>query len=973
MASKTERAQIDLIVNGQTANKSLRDLEAAARKAKSEIRGLASNDARFQELTGKIQNVNKAIDETRVKAGMAKSSWDKMKDSIKTTFIGNLGANLATLGLQKVAGYFTDSFRAAQNLSDQLTDIQRLAGLSAAEARELNHELSTIDTRTSMGDLREIAKVGGQFGVAKDQMLEFVKATDMVSVSLRDEFGSTEQAATQMSKLRNILVDVKSDNIGQDIKFISNAIVELANSGVATGPVVSDFAQRIGGVGLQVGLTSGQVLGLSATLQELGVSQERGGTAVVRILQKMLTETQAFAEIAGMDLKSFKKLLNDDIYGAFVKVMEGSKKLGPNATQLASIIKDLEVQGAGASEVFAKLGSNTTLLGEKVELAGGALSKTSAITDAYALKNENLAGTVEQIEKSWNKLTANPAMVQFFSVGMGLISAMIDGLDRLIKIIPGITGNYQAFVEGQLEDVADGLMRQQEIEKSAYAEQLAAFKSKLKGMNEADLAYQQASLKLQMEASVRELNLLKERGDLTGFLTELKYAKLIKAQQSAIDNELKQRELAESTKDRISQDELEKQEKAAIKAAKKKAAELKRELDEEFKLIDKYWDDRIAIAQKNLDNEQKLILEAGKEKWEELKKYYENEVTAALDMAVLKAETETEIYEAEKNRLIQVTLDKQAILKEGSNQWLALEAKLNADLQQLENRRIDTQVSRIKEYANNVSSVTSKLNSYFQSIYQNDLNSYNKNLNSKKAALKDQLDTGMISAIEYNNQMISLDAEAAEKNRQMQVQQAMSIKKFALFEATIKAALAWVEAYINPLKIPGAIAATAELAIIEATPLPQFYSGGWLPNSANDKNAYPIIAHANEYMINAQSARDPYVMNTIQMIEASRNTGKTVMEIAGNNNSTGPIQISIPEMLAFKDAVATFTQMIKAGIPAYLIMGERELLDMEKVNKRIIERGENGLGRSATEDLSLSSGLENISKANKSQKSMKFF
>jgi hypothetical protein len=141
-----------------------------------------------------------------------------------------------------------------------------------------------------------------------------------------------------------------------------------------------------------IGTTTGQVLGLSATLQELNVSTERGGTAVVRILQKMTTETEKFAVIAGMDVTAFRDLVNTDLYGAFTKVMEGSKQSGNSATALAGIIKDLEVQGAGASEVFAKLGSNVTMMNEKVDLATRVLQSTDSVMEEFALKNDNFAG-----------------------------------------------------------------------------------------------------------------------------------------------------------------------------------------------------------------------------------------------------------------------------------------------------------------------------------------------------------------------------------------------------------------------------------------------------------------------------------------------------------------------------------------------------------------------------------------------------
>ena len=91
------------------------------------------------------------------------------------------------------------------------------------------------------------------------------------------------------------------------------------------------------------------------------MNAERGGTAVVKILQKMTTNTSEFATVAGMPVKEFTDLVNRDLYGAFMKVIEGSQRGGQSATQLSGLIKELEVTGAGASEIFAKLGNDGLL------------------------------------------------------------------------------------------------------------------------------------------------------------------------------------------------------------------------------------------------------------------------------------------------------------------------------------------------------------------------------------------------------------------------------------------------------------------------------------------------------------------------------------------------------------------------------------------------------------------------------------
>lgn len=889
MATKTEKAQIDLIINGQTANQSLRDLEAAARKAKSELRGLTADSARFKELSGNIANINKELDATRVKAGLAKSSWDKMKESIKTTFIGNLGANLATLGLQKIAGYFTDSFSAAVKLSDQLADVRKTTGMTADEAKRLRTELSLIDTRTSMSDLMDIAKIGGQFGVAKEQILGFVQAVDKTTVALGDEFtGGAEQVAGEMAKLRNIFKDIQTDDVGTDINFISNAINKLAAEGVATGPVVSDNANRIGGYGIQVGLTTGQVLGLSAAQQELGITSERGGTAIVKILQKMLTNSSDFAKIAGMDLGKFKDMLNTDLYGAFIKVMEGSKKLGPNAGLLAGIIKDLELQGAGASEVFSKFGSNTEMLTNKVNLATEALTNTTSITEEFNLRNENLAGSVEKLSKEWNKLMANPAMVGFFQIGIDLARQLVGGLKQVAETVKF---NYDILTKGYAEtnriykenQTSEITAQNAETEKGIYAEQLAVYKQTIAQMTNEQLEGEAAKIAVQKKAQFEYMQELVATGNKEQFYIEAKYSKQLIGEANAI-KKVQEARLGETKK---GNGEITEEEK---RAADKRAKEAKQELDRVYKLQMNYYDDLIKLAEKNRDEELKVLMETNKKKFEEIGKNTQSEVDAALQLMALTAMTKDEQVAAVE----QTYLEKMSKVEEGSSQYKLLLEQKNREIADIEKKSADDSVkteeekqnAKLAAFKSAASSITDAVNAfsnYMQAQNAIELQQTRSFYNQKKTMLKDQLDKGLISQQEYDTKIIQLNEESESRERQLRREQAQSQKDFAVFEATLKAAVAVFEAIINPFKIPQAIAAGLQAAAIAATPIPEFYTGGWMPGSGNDKSAFPIIAHANEYMVDAKSARDPFVMDTIGLIESAKQRG--ISPSAANQSS----------------------------------------------------------------------------------------
>jgi TP901 family phage tail tape measure protein len=379
---------------------------------------------RYEELKEKVQEVNAAIAKQRSEIAGTSSFWSKISTEVKQFGMLAVGA----LGFQFVTDQISNLIAKGSKLSDSLSDIQKTTGMTKAEVREFNSELSKIDTRTPTEELRKIAAGAGQLGIAEKDVLKFTDATDKLVVSLGDEFkGGAEEVTKEMGALRNIFSDVKSDDVAKDMLHIGNAINELGASGAATGPVVADFANRIGGVGVTMGLTSGQVLGLSATLQELNVSTERGGTATVKILQSMAGEPVKFAKVAGLSVKEFTNLINTDLYGALVKVAQGVAKNGANATELAKILADLGVDGAGASEVMAKLGSNTALLDEKVKLASSSLTNTNSIMSEFATKNDNLAGKLEKLTKILSGAFTN-------SVFNDALEAAVDGLSKFFGL-----------------------------------------------------------------------------------------------------------------------------------------------------------------------------------------------------------------------------------------------------------------------------------------------------------------------------------------------------------------------------------------------------------------------------------------------------------------------------------------------------------------------------------------------------------
>lgn len=491
MADKKEKSVVELIINGEVANRSLRELEAAARKLRSELRGMSEDElAASPKKVKNLQQITAEIDKQKLAINGTSKAWEQFKRDIASTATGVIGGNMIMSLTSQITSIVPNAIRANSELSDSLADIRKTTGMTAAEVNEFNSALKKLNTRTAVTELRQIAITAGQLGISKKDMLDFVAATDKLNVALSDEFkGGAEEITATLGKLRTVLADSKTDKVGDDMLRLGNALNTLGQEGLATGPVVADFANRIGGVGIALGLSSGQVLGLSATLQELNVSTERGGTAISKILQKMTTNVSEFATIAGMGVGDFKNMLNNDLYGAFVKVVEGSQKSGASATAMANVLKDAELQGAGASEVFLKLGQNTEMLNVKVRVASDALRGTTSIMNEFNIKNETMGAKIDKIGKAINSWFTNSAVTETLTRWVDMIYKFVNVQESeqqvLYKTNDEINTRFAILKSGELtEENRVRYIRELNEKYGQYLPHLISEKASLEELNE---------------------------------------------------------------------------------------------------------------------------------------------------------------------------------------------------------------------------------------------------------------------------------------------------------------------------------------------------------------------------------------------------------------------------------------------------------------------------------------------------------
>ncbi|MCA0231628.1 MAG: phage tail tape measure protein [Bacteroidetes bacterium] len=452
----TNKSIIQLVVDGKSAETSVKELGGALSYVNTELRKMKANDPLRDDLIKQKRQITAEYQKQKTEIGDIRTAWQKFKQEFATVATGVVGGNAMTFVMQQMLNYIPQLTAHSMKLKDELADVAKKTDMTDQEVNKLNSSMKKMDTRTATKDLREMAGIGGQFGVAKTQIESFVDGADKVNVALGDQFGSAEATAGAVLKLRNIFQNIKSDNIKDDLLHIGNALNVLEADGAATGAGMADFSSRMGGVLIPLKVTEAQVLGLSATLEELNVTAERGSTATVDIFQRMLLETETFAKVAGMPLNEYKNLIQKDIFGAFMKYLEGLQKVVPNQIEFARVLEASKLTGSGASEVLSKLATNSDMLTEKIGKAGTALQNTDSIMSEFQKRNHALALGMKQLSEWWNGLIYSDTAQGFVEGTVKMLTSVLGLRDRVQEA--RVEFEKQKTVINQLDNVLPSLL-----------------------------------------------------------------------------------------------------------------------------------------------------------------------------------------------------------------------------------------------------------------------------------------------------------------------------------------------------------------------------------------------------------------------------------------------------------------------------------------------------------------------------------
>lgn len=231
------------------------------------------------------------------------------------------------------------AFTGVKKTNDEIVDSNGKVTYSYADLEKgLRGLAKTLPT--SHEDIAAVAEAAGQLGIQTDKVVAFTKV--MVDMGESTNL-SAETAATEMAKFANItgMSQDKFSNLG-------SALVELGNNFATTESDISAMALRLAGAGSQIGMSEGDIVGLSAALSSVGIEAEAGGSAFSKVMVNMQLAVEngigSFDDLiaqGGAVGASLSDISSAVQHGG--KELTGmAKKMGLSTTQLKSMYKEAD-------------------------------------------------------------------------------------------------------------------------------------------------------------------------------------------------------------------------------------------------------------------------------------------------------------------------------------------------------------------------------------------------------------------------------------------------------------------------------------------------------------------------------------------------------------------------------------------------------------------------------------------------------
>ena len=410
-----------------TAN--VRDLEYSIKVLNEQLRETPRGTAAFGQLQEKAKLLRTELERVRFE-GSAQQSWLN-----RTADFFNKIQGAAIAGIGAITGLTFTIRRCVEAFADmdqEMENVRKYTGQTSEQVHSMNEEFKKMDTRTARERLNQLAGDAGRLGItSQEAVMDFVDAADKINVALGDDLG--DDAVKNIGKLAMSFGTDKTMGLRGAMLATGSAINELSQNSSASAGYLVDFTARVAGFGKQVGLTQAQLMGYGAVMDENMLRDEMASTAFGQLLVKMTTDLNTFADITGMKVEEYRKLVTENINGAVLAVAKALK--GRDMEEMGKIFDSMQLNGQRAIGVLATLGQKVDDVAERQRIANEAFDAGTSIIDEFNIQNNTAAAGIEKAKKNFHDLSVElgEKLMPIARYGITTTSSIVKILSSLIE------------------------------------------------------------------------------------------------------------------------------------------------------------------------------------------------------------------------------------------------------------------------------------------------------------------------------------------------------------------------------------------------------------------------------------------------------------------------------------------------------------------------------------------------------------
>lgn len=453
--TKTQREIAKVETKAQTLTRALHNLDKATPKElRKTIKQLTDelNSGKIQRGSKEWNTLTGAIREAKEALRNVNNELSAVDKAQGGGFFKNLGDKWA--GFAITARGFMDTLTGAKEKMEEFVNayaqmeeakanVRKYTGLTKEEVDDLNESLQKMDTRTSREQLNALAGDAGRLGItAKDKILDFVQAADIINVALGDDLG--DGAVANVGKLAMLFEEDRRLGLKQAMLSTASTINELAQNSSAGAGYLEDFTARVSGVGKMAGLSQAQIMGFAAVLDENMQQDETAATAFAQLLAKMYSEPAKFAKYAGKSVKEFSDLLRNDANEAVLSFFANVKAQG-GFQEIAPMLEGMGLSGTRATSVLTTIADKLDNVRRMQEMATKAYQDGTSAVNEFTVQNSTAQAELDKAKNNAANLAAKLGEA-LYPAYTALINGTGTLMAALVEVVKWLSNHKTAVV-----------------------------------------------------------------------------------------------------------------------------------------------------------------------------------------------------------------------------------------------------------------------------------------------------------------------------------------------------------------------------------------------------------------------------------------------------------------------------------------------------------------------------------------------